>query len=61
MIDPRNDKVEVYEDAEGMWRWRRVDTKNGNIVSTSGEGYVNRGYCVDAAAAYNSDLDVDVP
>jgi uncharacterized protein YegP (UPF0339 family) len=53
MINTRNDRVEVYADAEGMWRWRRIDGDNGKIVSVSGEGYTDRGYCIDAAMAYN--------
>ena len=57
-INTSNDRVEVYEDAEGMWRWRRKDNANGKIVSVSGEGYTDRTYAEDAAIAYNSDLDV---
>lgn len=34
-------KCEVYEDAEGEWRWR-VRARNNRIVADSGEGYVRR-------------------
>jgi uncharacterized protein YegP (UPF0339 family) len=32
---------ELYEDAEGKYRWRLVHD-NGNIIADSGEGYANR-------------------
>ena len=32
---------EVYEDAEGEWRWR-LRHDNGNIIADSGEGYASR-------------------
>lgn len=57
MIDPTNDEVQVYEDAEGMWRWRRIDDGNGRIVSTSAEGYTSGSYCIEAAKAYNQDVE----
>lgn len=60
MIDPTNDYVQVYEDTEGMYRWRRVDKGNGRIVSVSGEGYVSHEYAYEAARAYNADLTLDV-
>lgn len=58
MINTGNDLVEVYEDAEGMWRWRRTDASNGKILSTSGEGYTDRAYCEEAAIAYNQDVGI---
>jgi hypothetical protein len=32
---------EVFEDAEGKYRWR-LKHDNGNIIADSGEGYANR-------------------
>jgi uncharacterized protein YegP (UPF0339 family) len=58
VINTANDRVEVFEDVEGLYRWRRVDMDNGRIVSVSGDGYVNAQYAEEAAAAYNQDLDV---
>jgi uncharacterized protein YegP (UPF0339 family) len=52
-INTDNDKVQVYEDAVGEYRWRRVDTGNGKIVATSGEGYTDLDYALAAALAYN--------
>ena len=37
-------KFEVYKDKSGEWRWRLKAT-NGQIVATSGEGYVNKSGC----------------
>lgn len=39
-----NDKLEVYKDAAGYWRWRRT-APNGQIVGASTEGYVNKADC----------------
>ncbi len=33
-------KIETYQDNKGEWRWR-ARSSNGNILATSGEGYVN--------------------
>ena len=53
-----SDRVEVYRDEAQEWRWRRV-APNGEIVSDSAEGYVEKDYALQAAARYNSDvLDV---
>lgn len=32
---------ELFEDAEGQWRWRLVHD-NGNILADSGEGYASK-------------------
>ncbi len=37
-------KFEVYKDKSGEWRWRLKAT-NGQIIATSGEGYVNKSGC----------------
>lgn len=39
--------VEYYQDGSGEWRWRKR-AANGEIVSTSGEGYVNRADVLEA-------------
>jgi uncharacterized protein YegP (UPF0339 family) len=51
--NPDNDRVEVYRDAAGEYRWRRVDGDNGRIVSVSSEGYANGSYAMLAARSYN--------
>lgn len=58
MINTDNDLVEVYKSRsrrtrKQVWRWRRVDTANGDILSQSSEGYADKGYCLEAARAYN--------
>jgi len=40
-----NDKWNIYEDAQGNWRWQRV-AANGRIVGASSESYRNRSDCV---------------
>ena len=32
---------ELFEDAQGQWRWRLVHD-NGNILADSGEGYASK-------------------
>ncbi|OUS04223.1 DUF1508 domain-containing protein [Rhodobacterales bacterium 52_120_T64] len=36
-----NDKVEVYQDKRGEYRWRR-SASNGQIAGASCEGYKNK-------------------
>lgn len=40
-----NDKLEVYADANGKYRWRRT-APNGEIVGAATEGYVNKADCI---------------
>jgi uncharacterized protein YegP (UPF0339 family) len=37
-------KIQIYKDAKGEWRWRLV-ASNGQIIATSGEGYKNLSHC----------------
>lgn len=46
------DTVTVYQDEAGEWRWRR-QSANGEIVSTSGEGYENKTHAQDMAFELN--------
>ena len=39
------DKLEVYKDKKGEWRWK-VKAANGKIVEASTEGYKNKEDCV---------------
>ena len=43
------DKIEIYEDKRGEWRWRRK-ASNGQIVGSSSEGYKAQGDCEANAA-----------
>ncbi len=43
-----NDRWEIYQDTQGMWRWRRI-APNGKVVGASTEGYRNRQDCVENA------------
>jgi uncharacterized protein YegP (UPF0339 family) len=44
--------VLMYKDDAGEWRWHR-DAGQGDIVSDSGEGYVNKEDCREMAMAVN--------
>jgi uncharacterized protein YegP (UPF0339 family) len=46
------DKVTLYRDASGEWRWRR-QSENGLIVATSGEGYHNHDDALNMAREVN--------
>lgn len=40
-----HDKLELYKDVEGKFRWRRT-APNGEIVGAATEGYVNKADCL---------------
>lgn len=42
------DRIHVYVDAAGEYRWKRV-APNGKTVADSGEGYIERDSAVEAA------------
>lgn len=44
----RQDKVVVYRDKAGGWRWRYV-RGNGRVMADSAESYQRRGACINAA------------
>lgn len=46
-------KLEVYEDAATMYRWR-MKARNGAIVAVSGEGYDNKFNAIRAAERMNA-------
>jgi uncharacterized protein YegP (UPF0339 family) len=50
------DRVEVYTDAKGEYRWRRV-ARNNKIVSDSAEGFTTRSYAEQSARSYNADVE----
>ena len=52
------DKVIVFRDASGEWRWKRV-AANGEIVADSGEGYVHRQDCEAGAARQGVEVAVE--
>ncbi|MEO1103958.1 MAG: DUF1508 domain-containing protein, partial [Pseudomonadota bacterium] len=37
----KKDKVEVYQDKRGEWRWRLMDA-DGRVIGASSEGYVDK-------------------
>jgi len=42
------DKVEVYKDNQGEWRWRQI-APNGKVVGGSTQGYKNKQDCIENA------------
>lgn len=54
-----NDRVTVYRDNAGGWRWtRRAD--NGEIVADSAESYVTRWGAKRAARRTNPNIRIDI-
>ncbi len=54
----KKDKITLYEDKAGEWRWRRV-ASNGNIVGSSSEGYKTKEACKDNAERQFTKCDID--
>lgn len=54
-----NDFVRVFRDRKGEWRWTRR-SRNGRIISTSGEGYVDKSHTLTMAQELNPDVKVTV-
>jgi len=52
------EKVELYRDAKGFWRWRRK-AANGEIVADSAEGYWNRSDCLKMAESVNEGVPIE--
>lgn len=53
------EKVVVYRDQAGEWRWRRL-AANGELVSESGESYLHKSYAVGIAGTLNPSVEVEV-
>jgi uncharacterized protein YegP (UPF0339 family) len=49
------DRLTIYRDTAGEWRWRRV-AANGQTVATPGEGYTRRFRAIEAACKRNLDV-----
>lgn len=47
------DRVLIYRDEAGEWRWHRRNGNNNNIVSDSGEGYSDLIHTIDMAFEVN--------
>lgn len=46
------DTVEVFQDRNGEWRWRRK-AGNREVIATCGEGYVSKAHCEEMAVHVN--------
>lgn len=51
------ERVEIYEDEAGEFRWRRK-AANNEITATSGEGYVHHAEALIAAERENPNLPI---
>lgn len=54
---PITDYVEVFFGRNQQWFWRRK-ARNGQVVSTGGEGYTSRSFCFERAQRLNPGLEV---
>lgn len=52
------DVVEIYKDKADEWRWRRLNGYNKQIVSVSGEGYINRHHVIEMARKLNEGVNI---
>jgi len=55
-VNAERDKVTVYQDQAGEWRWRRT-AGNGETIADSGEGYVDRENAMSMARRVNPLVD----
>lgn len=53
------DLVTVFQDDAGEWRWHRKAV-NGEIISDSSEGYVDRDHAMHMARELNSDVAIQL-
>jgi uncharacterized protein YegP (UPF0339 family) len=62
MLPAVSHRLDVYQDAAGEFRWRKV-AERGNlpdeIVSEGGEGYTTRSDAVEAATRENPGLTIN--
>lgn len=54
-----SERVKVYRDVGGQWRWSRL-AANGRIISDSGEGYTRRWSAKRAAKRANPGIRIVV-
>jgi len=49
-----SERIEVYKDMAGEWRWRRI-AGNGLNIANSSEGYKNLTHCLEMAQHVNGE------
>ena len=49
-------KFHVYLDSDGLWRWQHTSA-DGEVIATSGEGYVNEADCLAAIQIIKSSVN----
>lgn len=50
--------VEMYEDAAGGWRWRKIGANHSDVVSDSGQSYTRSNDVLSAARREHPNLDL---
>jgi uncharacterized protein YegP (UPF0339 family) len=53
------DRVTIYRDQHGCWRWRR-QAANGRIIAASGEAFARRWNAARSARRANKDLVIEL-
>ena len=59
MPSRQNDYVEIFQDADDMWRWRRK-AANNEIISGSEESYVAQDWAEQMAHDLNPGVEIRV-
>jgi uncharacterized protein YegP (UPF0339 family) len=54
------DKVVVYRDDAGEWRWKRENTGNHEVDGVSGESFDSHNNAVRAAENANPGVEIEV-
>ncbi len=54
------DRVYVFKDAKGDWRWTFISGKNHRKMATSGEGYRKKSSCLKGLERVTNAADVKV-
>jgi uncharacterized protein YegP (UPF0339 family) len=54
------ERVHVYQDGAGEYRWRKYPAHGGPETGASEEGYVDKAYAIERARAENPDAELVV-
>lgn len=52
-------RYELYEDAQGDWRWR-LRHANGNVIADSGQGYASKQKAEEGIESVRNNADAPV-
>lgn len=60
MSNVKGERIEVYRDHAGEYRWRWVAANNSDNLADSGEGYKNKNDLVEAAEHIRGERDIPI-